>query len=548
MKKFLLAGGLLIAWGLGVMSCSDDDEPGMPQVVVNGLTFADTDDEAQKIGGDLAWNLPETDAGITGFIIYGSEDGTARTTKIGETAASLSQYTVAAGTAYTPYLLVVTKNGAGEALAGASVAVRDSILVPPASVVSAPVFTDTDSRKDRIGGELSWTAPQQTGGIEAYRVYASPDGAERSVLLGEAALGTNRFEVPANTAFTPYLVIVAKNREGEAAEQAKVSVYDAYTGFYLLHSGKMYSNNSSLGLYTLDAANYRKDIFADANGKGLGDTANDMVLYGSKIYVAVSGSNLIYVLDREGNILKEIRPEEGGAPEKPRYAAPYGGKVYVSMYSGYVACVDTVSLEIEKRVKVGAYPEQLVAAGGKLYVTNSDYTGDGTGKTVSVIALPGFTREKDIEVVQNPTEIAADATGNVYVISMGNYGDILNTLQKIDPATGAVTTIANATKMAVGREKIYLMYSQYDADWNQTISYFTYDLAAGTVNNASFITDGTAIAKPYMLSANSTTGEVMVTESDYTNTGAAYLFNSNGRLIRKIADTQGLNPVKACFF
>lgn len=545
MKKFLLAGGLLVALGLGVMSCSDDDDAGVPQVVVNGVAFTDTDDEAQKIGGDLTWNLPETASGITGFVIYGSEDGSARTTKIGETTASLSTYAVAAGTAYTPYLLVVTKNGSGEALAGASVAVKDSILVPPASVVSAPVFTDADSRKGWIAGELTWTAPLQTDGVESYRVYASDDGSKRGVLLGEAAVGTDRFDVPANTAFSPYLVIVTKNREGEATEQAKVSVYDAYAGFYLLHSGKMNSNNATLGLYTMQPENYRKDIFADANGKGLGDTANDMVLYGSKIYVTVTGSNLISVLDRDGNILQEIQPVEGGSPEKPRYAEPYGGKVYVSMYSGYVACIDTTSLQIEKRVQVGAYPEQLVATNGKLYVTNSDY---GNGNTVSVIGLDNFTKIKDIEVVQNPTEITADNAGNVYVISMGNYGDILNTLQKIDPATGTVSVITNATKMAAGSTKLYLMYSQYDADWNKTITFFTYDLATGTVNNASFITDGTRIAKPYALSVNSTSDEVMVTESDYTNTGAVYLFNAKGQLVRKIADTQGLNPIKACFF
>ncbi|WP_158712810.1 DUF5074 domain-containing protein [Parabacteroides pacaensis] len=546
MKKLVWTCLLFLSMGVIFVSCSDDDDPTVPDVVVTDLTFTDQDDEARKIGGDLTWEALAANSGVTGFVIYGSEDGTVRTTKLGDAAASASSFTIAKGTAYTKYLLVVTKNGTGESLKGTSIQVIDSILVPPAAVVSEPIFTDTDVLRGKIGGELTWKTPVENDDITHYVIYSSSDGIERSVLLGEVNFGKNNFIIPAGTNFMPYLVIVTKNSKGEATEQAKVSVSDIYsTACYILHSGKMGSNNSTLAFYNLKTDAYEGNIFLTANGKGIGDTANDIVAYGSKLYMAVTGSNIIYVLDKSGKILQEIQPLQGDEPEKPRYVEPYNGKVYVSMYSGYVACIDTTTMKIEKRVKVGEYPEQLVATGNKLYVTNSGY---GIANTVSVIDLNNFTEEKKIKVVLNPTEIAADKDGNVYVISMGNYGDIENTLQKIDPETYQVATITNATKMAVGNDKIYLMYSQYDAEWHQTITFFSYDLASKTVNNSSFITDGTVIAKPYSISIDPSTEDIYLFESDYTTTGSLHIFDSTGKLKKNLNDTYGINPMGAYFY
>lgn len=546
MKKLVWTSLLFFSMGLLFVSCSDDDDPTVPDVVVTDLAFTDQDDEAQKIGGDLTWEALPANSGVTGFAIYGSEDGTARTTKLGDVTATASSFTIAKGTVYAKYLLVVTKNGIGESLKGTSIQVSDSILVPPAAVVSEPIFTDTDVLRGKIGGELSWKTPVETNDITHYVIYSSNDGIERAVVLGEVEFGTNNFIVPAGTDFTPYLVIVTKNSKGEAAEQAKVSVSDIYnTACYILHSGKMHSNNSTLAFYNMKTDAYEKNIFLTANGKGIGDTANDMVVYGSKLYIAVTNSNMVYVLDKSGKILQEIQPLQDNVPEEPRYVEAYNGKVYVSMYSGYVACIDTTTMEIEKRVKVGEYPEQLVATNHKLFVTNSGY---GKSNTVSVIDLNNFTEEKKIEVVLNPTEITADKEGNVYVISMGNYADIKNTLQKIDPTTYQVSTIANATKMAVGNDKLYLLYSKYDANWQQTITFFSYDLLTKTVNNSSFITDGTVVAKPYSISIDPSTEDIYLFESDYTTTGSLHIFDSTGKLKKNLNDTYGINPMGAYFY
>ena len=83
-----------------------------------------------------------------------------------------------------------------------------------------------------------------------------------------------------------------------------------------------------------------------------------------------------------------------------------GGKVYISYYNGYVARLDTASLEVEAKVKVGRNPEQLAVSSNKLFVSNSggmDYSTEvGYDKTVSVVDLSTFTEIKKLDVVLNP--------------------------------------------------------------------------------------------------------------------------------------------------
>lgn len=429
----------------------------------------------------------------------------------------------------------------------------DVIVTAPTDVVKDLSFTDTDDEGRKVGGVLVWTAPEKIDNISEYAVYASVDGKTRETLLGtvkvelpkpESSKAGGEMNIASGTDYAPYLIVVTKNSAGEAAEHAAVKVDDTFSGFYILNSGKWKANNSNLSLFDAKTKTLKKDVFTTSNGKGLGDTANDMVIYGSKMYVTVSTSNIIYILDHNGCIQKEFQPTEGGEPEQPRYVEAYGGKVYVSMYSGYVACIDTTSLEIEKRVKVGAYPEQLVASNNKLYVANSGF---GEGNTVSVVDLSSLTEEKQIPVVLNPTEITADEAGNVYVISMGNYIDIKNTLQKIDPTTYEVTPLTNATKMVMGDDKLYLMYSQYEGD--KTVNtFFSYNLNEEMVDDTSFITDGTTITDPYSFSINPATSDICIGISDYINTGSMYIFSADGKLKTKIEDTSGINPMGAYFF
>lgn len=324
------------------------------------------------------------------------------------------------------------------------------------------------------------------------------------------------------------------------------------TGAYILNSGNMDRNNANLAYYNAETGNVTYDVFGNMNGKGLGDTGQDMLIYGSKMYITATGSNVIYVLNKEGVIIKEIYPKNSqNQPDQPRSLAASEGKLYVSLYNGYVARIDTVSLSIDAKVQVKTYPEQITITNKKLYVANS---GQGTEKTVSVIDLANFeATPTSIEVIINPTNLVSDAQGNVYVISLGDYGSIPNTLQKIDTKTNAVTNLGTATKMALSNNKIYIIYTTYNADYTAESKLLWYDISTSQMHNESFVSltndAGSAIdlSKASSISIDPDTKSFYIgTAPSYTSNGDMYIFDSTGKFQKKF-DTGGINVMGAYF-
>jgi len=325
------------------------------------------------------------------------------------------------------------------------------------------------------------------------------------------------------------------------------------SGLYILNEGSYEMNNSTLSLFSQPEGNpgvVVPDIFENNNGRKLGDTGHDFVVYGSKMYVAVYGSGTIEVTDLSGKSIKQIKTDNTGANIQPRYLTTHSGKVYVTLFDGFLARLDTTSLAIEAKIAVGRNPENVVVANNKLYVANSggmDYnTAIGYDNTVSVVDIASFSETKKIEVVFNPSNMVTDSEGDVYLVSLGNYTlEVPNTLQKIDSQTDEVSSIeiANATEMASVGDKIYMIYSQYDEDIrSQTITYYVYDAITETVITENFISDGTVVAFPYKISADVVSGNVYITNSDYVNNGDIYEFSSAGKLLNKFE--VGIGPRK----
>ena len=126
-------------------------------------------------------------------------------------------------------------------------------------------------------------------------------------------------------------------------------------GAYFLCQGQ-YSSMIEGGLYALDyeSDTMSDDIFKSANGISLGDTPQCGICYGGKIYVGVYGSNCIFVIDKSSyKVKKTVSLVNSTNGQQPRSMVARDGKVYIAMYDGYVARMDTTSMEIDASVKVG---------------------------------------------------------------------------------------------------------------------------------------------------------------------------------------------------
>lgn len=223
------------------------------------------------------------------------------------------------------------------------------------------------------------------------------------------------------------------------------------TGAYVVNSGNMYSEiESSLTAIDYASSTATQNVFNTANGRTLGNTANDGIVYGNKIYLAVDQSNTIEVIDKKTKqSIKQIKTTEllGNAEgAEPRHIIAGGGNVYFTTYGGYVAAVDTTSFALQKKWQVGNYPEGLVFGNHTLYVANSNY-GAGGGN-ISCINLSNDNVEtKNIEGVNNPTGNYY-AAGLLYVLdnqyydaSYNAYGE--NALRAVDFAVGKSQKVAD---------------------------------------------------------------------------------------------------------
>ena len=228
------------------------------------------------------------------------------------------------------------------------------------------------------------------------------------------------------------------------------------TGAYVVNSGNMYSNiESSLTAIDYASSTATQNVFKTANSRSLGNTANDGIVYGNKIYLAVDQSNTIEVIDKKTKqSIKQIKTTEllGNAEgAEPRHIIAGGGNVYFTTYGGYVAAVDTTSFALQKKWQVGCYPEGLVIAHGNIYVANSNY-GKGGGN-ISCINLSNDNVEtKNIEGVNNPTSIYY-ASNVLYVLdnqyydaSYNAYGE--NALRAVSFAEGKSQKVADGNYAA----------------------------------------------------------------------------------------------------
>lgn len=246
------------------------------------------------------------------------------------------------------------------------------------------------------------------------------------------------------------------------------------SGLFVLNQGNYYSGiEGSLNMIDYSDGASQTEVFQKANGRSLGSTPQCGICYGSKVYLGVYDSNTIEIIDK--NDYKSIRqiklPESGYSGSGPRSMVATGGKVYISMFDGYVARLDTISLHIDASVQVGPNPETMAVYNGKLYVPNSDgmSMSGSFGTTACEIDLGNFTVTQTFNVPENPVQFMANETG-LYLLCNGNYYDVEAKIYKIDPGVGH-ETIDNATVAAICGNYIYYVndpfYGTGHADYKQ---------------------------------------------------------------------------------
>ena len=196
------------------------------------------------------------------------------------------------------------------------------------------------------------------------------------------------------------------------------------SSYYLvLNEGLFQANNSSLTYYDpLNETKVIQDYFLLQNKRLLGDTGNDLLRYGSKIYIAMDVSGTVEVISINGKSITQIPFKNGSASKSPRKLLANNGEVLVVNFDGTISRIDTTDFAMLPEIKVGKNPDGIAMNEEYIVVTNSGGL-DAPNYDSTITVIDKFTSDVvgTYHVGLNPAVVVTDDEGEFYISYRGDY-------------------------------------------------------------------------------------------------------------------------------
>jgi YVTN family beta-propeller protein len=307
------------------------------------------------------------------------------------------------------------------------------------------------------------------------------------------------------------------------------------TAVYVVNEGNYQRGNSSLTVYLPDSNKAYQDVFALANGRKLGDTGNDIVIYGGKAYIVVNGSQRIEVISVATN--KTI-----GTIALPGQRDPYRLVILNDAKAFFTNVSDTSVTEfnpstlqiVSDRIKVGLNPMGITSANGKIYVCNSGF---GFDSTVTVLNATNGALIKTVVVGDSPSEIGVGPNNEVIVKCDGrsDYNKPAN------DTPGSISKINTDNDVVIS--KVTLPLATYGHPGRMTISskgigffHAKNGVFKFTYSGSIIEVGGTPVSTiaGYGIAFDDATDHLYVTDPrDYVQPGDVYVLNVNGATLKQ---------------
>lgn len=342
-------------------------------------------------------------------------------------------------------------------------------------------------------------------------------------------------------------------------------------GAFVLNQGNQDSKiEGSYSFYDWKENLLHNSVFSTVNGRSLGEAPQDGVVYGSKLYVSLWGSNAVQVIDAKSH--KFIRTI---TTSQPQGIAAYGGHIYVANNTGQVSKIDTLDLQVKQHVEVGPNPVDVVVRDGMLYVSISDgynyQKGYVNGKRLSKVNLANFRKEGEVmlqttqtvgvngengqnhTVVEgvNPGQMVLAEDGNIFVVCLGDYSKIPARVWKVSK-DDKTSVFAVGNIIATRRNELHIINKS--VDWktgNISLTWNVYNTQSSKVVAENFAKENWPL-DPIAMNIHPRTGRVLVTshsvldvKSKYTSAGYLYTYTGTGHLLSR--QTVGVEPYAVVF-
>lgn len=320
-------------------------------------------------------------------------------------------------------------------------------------------------------------------------------------------------------------------------------------GIYVLNEG---STNASISFIDKTSGEVSNDYFKLVNKLPLGAYAQSMTFsdtYGLIVVTTGNGQGYVEIVNKDS--FKHEKSITGLA--YPREITVVDDMAYVSNGSGATAgtkdeiiVIDLTSLEIVKRIEVGAGPEKMVLSGSKLYVANSGGWSN-SDKTISVIDTKTNVVVETLEVKSCPKDMVVDAKDNVWVFSAGvpDYSDYPNVkytnsgISKITTSNSEVEmfalnglTTTGIKNIAISRD-LKMIYFMSDA-------LYAMDYKATALPTEKFL-DKTF----YGIDVNPENGNIWCCNATFGQAGEVIVYNEDAQELKSYA--VGIMPNSTIF-
>ena len=270
---------------------------------------------------------------------------------------------------------------------------------------------------------------------------------------------------------------------------------------YIINYGDYLGAKSTITAFDKETGKITNNYYENVNGVALVSNIQHAFSYNGNIYMLGNNPDELFWVDgqtfeqHENGITKDIvKPRFGVASGNYLYVSCWGGDIWADESVSYIAKVNLGSKNVEEKISLPGGPEGLAVAHNKLYAAlnykDSVAVIDLNTEEISYIEMPAVT-----------SYFAKDRIDNLYVSLVSTYSDYsentglgyINTtadeLEATYPLDGVSTSYVNILAPDLNFEKLYVMTSAYDANWNLSGAIAVFDVAIKSFESAFLVQD-----------------------------------------------------------
>jgi len=307
------------------------------------------------------------------------------------------------------------------------------------------------------------------------------------------------------------------------------------SGVFVVNEGSFGKGDGTISYYNAATGEVKQDIYGQKNnGLALGDVVQSLSFFDDEAYIVVNNSNKVEIAEDDTFVAEHTLT----GVSLPRYFTTFNGKGYLTEWvnftdPGRVAVVNLESHIIETTIVTDNGAENIIAASGKLFVSNN-FT-----NTVSVINPSTNTVTATLTVASSPGQFVIDSENKLWVICGGDYNMNNGALYRINTVTNLVEKsiplgINASGRLAINQAKNQVYYIKGKNVYKVGIQ----DTAAPA---AAFITV-TAAVGAYGIGVDPATDIIYVADAKgFVANGSVFRYKNDGTFIDEFAAGKGPN-------